>query len=467
MEPRKAIPGQAALLALLLGACRSSRPEPLPGPGVLPPLTVARTVEDARADVVDALDADRMHDALAAVERVLALTPDDPYAHAMHAQVLSFLERPEAAEAWAEAVTRAPERGDWRCEHTWELFVAARYAEAAETYERLWASNYHAGDPSSSGWVWRGLWYEGPDDEPPPDDGFDGWTEVFGAWDVHEWGGWSHLYLGNLAAALRAFERQCELFPDDYTGHEGAGLVLHLLDRPDEAAAAFARAKELEPDVADLRSDIGLEHLEAGRWNEALLCLDLALALDPENPHAHTNRGWALSRLGRVEEALAEHERAVELRADLPEVHYNRGLELAALGRHAEAVQAYDRALALGAGAEHDADAHYCRGNALLKMGDREGAVAAYGRALELVPDFPQALYNRSHVLHELGRFEEALREVEHYLRLEPDDLDGLTKRGECLEQLGRTAEALQAFERALVLAPRSARLREAVQRLR
>lgn len=390
----------------------------------------AAGVLHARQAVVTALDEERPEDALAAVDRVLALSPDDPHAHAMRALLLFFLEAPSAsADAWAEALARAPDRTDWRSERVQVLFEAARYEEAAEEYERLWEAGFPPGlfDTEATG-----------ADEPPPD-GFDGWTVGTTATEleIHDQGGWSHLYAGDLAAALRAFDRLRELFPECSTGHEGAGWTLHLLGRQEQADEALARALALEPEAASFRNDIGLEHLEAGRRNEALLCLDLAVALAPEDADVRTNHGWALFELGRIEEALAEQDRAIELRPELAVAHYNRGLELSALGRYAEAVAAYDRALELGSGPERDADAHYCRGNVLLRLDDPEGAAAAYGRALELEPSFPEPWYNRGVVRLQLGRVAEARADFERYLELDPGDADAQARLRECDERIG------------------------------
>lgn len=281
-------------IGLALSACSTpgrvgERPAPAPVPEVV---EAASPLDALRSEVVAALDVDQLDEALEAVDGVLALTPDDARAHAMRGVLLSFQERPaEAAEAWAAALERAPDRNDWRFHRLQALFSAGRYEAAAEEYEQLWTTDLSTLDASAVHPLVHehGAWSEAAAPGSLEDDGFQGWTwlppgRVAGLKSAHDLGGWALLYTGHLTGALRAFDRMREYVPWDYRGHEGAGWALALLGRESAAAEAYAHARELQPEVARLRREIGFEHQRHGRADAAEMCFELARALDPQVP---------------------------------------------------------------------------------------------------------------------------------------------------------------------------------------
>jgi tetratricopeptide (TPR) repeat protein len=290
-ETRPTWPGWI-LLGLVLGACSgpavSARPDDA-APVSPPSVPRADTPQAWRAEVVAALDEGRLADALAAIDHVLTLAPDEAQGHAMRAVLLTLQERQEeAAGSWRAALERDPERNDWRYHQLQALFATGDFGEAAEVYEDLVASDLAPLDASASNPLGpdRQSWTEAVVRHPLEDDGFQGWTwlppgRVSGLKNAHDLGGWAFLYTGQLAAALRAFDRMRDYVPWDYRGLEGAGWALHLLGREEEAAVAFGHARELEPDVARLRHELGQEQLERGRADAARLCFELAQALDP------------------------------------------------------------------------------------------------------------------------------------------------------------------------------------------
>jgi predicted O-linked N-acetylglucosamine transferase (SPINDLY family) len=290
---------------------------------------------------------------------------------------------------------------------------------------------------------------------------------------------------GRHEAAIALIGRAIERNASDPSYHCTHGLVLHSLNRLDEAIASYDRALVLKPHYAIALTNRGLALAALGRLVEALDSYDRALALSPDDAAALLNRGNALHRLERFAEALESYDQVLAIRPDLAEAHFFRGEALRYRGRLDEAGASYDRALALkpdfvealinrgdilthlGHFAEalesyeqvlairpDLAEAHFFRGEALRYRERLDEAVASYDRALALKPDFVEALVNRGNILTHLGHFAEALGSYDQVLAIRPDDPVALLNRGYVCHRRGRFTEALANYDRALALSP-------------
>ena len=72
------------------------------------------------------------------------------------------------------------------------------------------------------------------------------------SWHTHYHSEW----IGELEAAVAAFDQALALQPDHFDALYEKGLVLMKLDRYEDAAATFARALELRPDITELRRQL-------------------------------------------------------------------------------------------------------------------------------------------------------------------------------------------------------------------
>jgi tetratricopeptide (TPR) repeat protein len=66
-----------------------------------------------------------------------------------------------------------------------------------------------------------------------------------------------------------------------------------------------------DPPWAAALADFGLILHKLDRHEEALATFDKVLAIEPQNPAALSNRGNTLAKLGRQQEALASYDRAL------------------------------------------------------------------------------------------------------------------------------------------------------------
>ena len=80
----------------------------------------------------------------------------------------------------------------------------------------------------------------------------DAMQRIESSWHTHYHSEW----IGELEAAVAAFDEALALQPDHFDALYGKGLVLMKLDRYEDAAATFARALELRPDITELRRQL-------------------------------------------------------------------------------------------------------------------------------------------------------------------------------------------------------------------
>ena len=239
--------------------------------------------------------------------------------------------------------------------------------------------------------------------------------------------------------------------PDAVAALSNYGLILHKLDRPDEALEIFDRALALRADNVETLNNRGNVLSGLGRHAEGLASYDRALSLRPDYADAHNNRGNSLSALGRLELALASYDRALALRPGYAEALCSRGNVLQRLGRYEDALASYVKAVL--ARPDH-ADAHYQRGNVLARLGRFEDALRSYDKAAAVRPDHAETFNNRGNALTKLGRHDEALASYDEAVILRPDYAGAWHNRANLLADLERLADALASYDKALAIEP-------------
>ena len=219
--------------------------------------------------------------------------------------------------------------------------------------------------------------------------------------------------LGRLDEALACYNQAIALMPNYAEAHNNLGVTLADLGRLDEALASYNQAIALKPDYPEAHFSLGNTLKELGRLNEALASYNQAIALKPDYPEAHFSLGNTLKELGRLNEALASYNQAIELKPNFAEAHNNLGVTLTDFGRLNEALTSYDQAIALK---PNYAEAH--RHLASIKKFDEQDE--QYSDMLELYLDEDILEEQRCHInfglakaCEDLGNFEQAFV---HYL---------------------------------------------------
>jgi predicted O-linked N-acetylglucosamine transferase (SPINDLY family) len=301
--------------------------------------------------------------------------------------------------------------------------------------------------------------------------------------------GMSEYQARNYHEAELLLGKAVDVEPRSAKAHLHRGVVLHALQRFEEAGGSYRRAIALEPGHAVALNNLGSACWMLNRLDQAIENFDRALAVKPDFPAAWYHRALVLHQLRRYDEALASHDRALACDPGYADALNARGSTLRALGRHGEALDSYDRALAINpdfaealnnrgnilrgrhrfveardsfdrALAIHPdfAEALNGRGGVLTNLRDYDGAMASFGRALAVRPDYAEALCNRATASLELKRFDEAMAGFDRALMLSPGLAEAWVGRGNALHQSKRNSEAIACCERALLLEPKSHR---------
>ncbi len=197
--------------------------------------------------------------------------------------------------------------------------------------------------------------------------------------------------LGRLTEAEAAYCKALEIKPDYAEAYSNLGAIFNELCRFEEAEANYRRALELRPDYAEAHYNLALTLSLIGRLAEAEACCRQTLEIYPDFAEAHTTLGNTLNYLGRLEEAEASYLRAKELNPHIAEAHSNLGKTLQDLGRLNEAEASCRRALEIN---PNFAGAYNNLGKTLKDLGKLKEAEASYRRAVEIEPDYADAYSN-------------------------------------------------------------------------
>lgn len=112
--------------------------------------------------------------------------------------------------------------------------------------------------------------------------------------------------VGDLQAAVSAFEQTLTLVPGDASAHFNLGCVLQRQFKLEAAASHFATCLQVSPKHSAALNNLGNVWRDLGRFEAAIDTLRKACSEAPENPDYMFNLATALMRAGRLEDAIAQ-----------------------------------------------------------------------------------------------------------------------------------------------------------------
>lgn len=295
--------------------------------------------------------------------------------------------------------------------------------------------------------------------------------------------------------ALTCAERALRYSPKSSSILHEKGLILHAMEKNDEAIAAFNLAKECNPEYSYPWVIKG-EYLYGQRdYKESLTCFELAAKESPKDPEVWLGKGKTHIRLGQAGEAL--HCFRKVLKYDPSSIEARIYIAYAKRAKHlfAEAISVLEEAISLDEENEtikQDLVKTWLeRGKiALYKAHKYDDAFHCFEEVLLLDPENPEAWFNRGVLLKRQGNYKEAENSFRHLLRLtsknaaawfelatifdkmeefgkaascyrkvtlcDPTHLDAWLEAGSHLMKLGKNREAIISFEGAIRCDPKS-----------
>jgi predicted Zn-dependent protease len=189
-----------------------------------------------------------------------------------------------------------------------------------------------------------------------------------------------------------------------------------------------------------------------------LLCSAHAAAQElPPQLAERFSEGVQALRESRLEAAEAAFRGVLAAGGTRPFVHHNLGIVLQQRGRHADAVAAFRAALTLD---PTMGPARLLSGTSLLALGRPKEAIAELEKAVDLLPAEPAARVQLADAYERTGDIAGLVDQYRHLALAAPQD-------GEYAYRLSRAYLRLAqwSFERITAIAPRSARLPQALGR--
>jgi protein O-GlcNAc transferase len=260
-----------------------------------------------------------------------------------------------------------------------------------------------------------------------------------------------HHHQGRLMDAERLYTAVLKERPDHFDALQMLGVIKLARGEPIMALQLVAAAMRIRSNSPQVRVNHGMVLHALNRHEEALAEFDAALKLKGRFAEAHNNRGSVLIALNRCEESLENFRRAIATKPDYAEAYYNQGNAQRLLSQFDDALKSYDRALALR---PHYAKAHCNRGAVIEARGRPAEALVCFDRALSIDPNFPEAMLNRCGALRILNRTDEATRCLDQLLAGHPDYAAAHYTRGMMLADANRANEAVASYQRAAALKP-------------
>ncbi len=256
--------------------------------------------------------------------------------------------------------------------------------------------------------------------------------------------------------AEKVAQGAAQAYPDDLRVQ---ALYLRVLVLNNDSKTAEPIAKKLlaaDPHNFDFLFLSGVLENAAGEYDSARKHLEEAIQLDPKHYNSHYNLGLALAKLNDPRGAKEQFETALKLGAFEPEVRFNLASALRALGE----TDAAKEQLGLY---QKELKAKKDRTVAALKSGqaateyatgDPQKAVALYREAFDATPQDAVLAYKLALALDKAGDTEAERTTLEQAVKLQPDLALAQDQLGYLASRNGDTAAAEEYFKLALQSAP-------------
>ena len=257
---------------------------------------------------------------------------------------------------------------------------------------------------------------------------------------------------GDLAAAIRDYQKLLQLDPKLTDARANLGAALAGSGRFDEAIAQYQLALKALPENGDLRKNLGLAYYKKGDLAQATREFAALHAQHPNDAQLAILLGDSEVRSGKGAEAAAMLEPLEAANAGNPDFEYVMGTALLASGKRREAVARLQKV----ADATHGADAYFLAGSTLLDLHETEAARRDLDIALQGNPELPRIYTLAGMARDQTGDQPGAAEVLREAVKRDANDFDANLYLGSILRKQ-RDLDAAKAYlDHAVALQPDS-----------
>jgi tetratricopeptide (TPR) repeat protein len=287
----------------------------------------------------------------------------------------------------------------------------------------------------------------------------------------------THIGLGKILAdkekhgpAIEHFTRGLDLAKDHAEAYFGRGLSLSKTGKDTRAFKDLSKAIDLDPESVGALLARAELLTRLGRFTGAEVDLNNAYVLSPGSAEVYLSRGRFFDARKESDKAIVAYDKAIGLCPNFSKAYFHRGEAYRTKRDLDRAIADFEKAIRL----DPKLSSAYCsRGLAMAQQGRFEQAIIELTKATGLVRysrRFAEAYEVRAKVYYSIGRYEEAVADFSTVIRLEPDNhrFDRtFCGRGLALIKLKKFEDAEKDFAAALELNPRSANAQRYLQWIR
>lgn len=261
---------------------------------------------------------------------------------------------------------------------------------------------------------------------------------------------------GMFDEAMRDYETDVRLMPDDWKAWSNMGAILETRGEYDKAITTYTRAIDIGKgkgtDVFFSRATV---YTKKGMYAEAIHDLDTFIQVRTDVAQAYYNRGCLRRSLQNPQGAITDFTQAIALDSLQGDYFFDRGVLYQQAAQFDEAMSDYDKAIQRRS---HGLDSYINKGFILNQRGAYKEAVEEYTLALQYDPNSIHVLNDRGMTLYKSGEYGRALSDLNKAVQL--DSLNPILYRNRAMiqEALGEKANVDEDRRKAELLLLKRAR---------